>query len=68
MDCPPDILPVMRFFSYKHLPSDLQAISKPFADLAWDMHDKLADGHEREKALDFLLIAKDSAVRAALPK
>lgn len=65
---PTEILPIMRFFSYKHLPSDLAAISKKFADLAWEMHDTLDNCHERQKALDYLLIAKDAAVRAALPK
>lgn len=64
----PEPLPVMRFFSYKHLPADLRAVSKPFADLAWDMHGQLSNCHEKEKALDLLLMAKDAAVRAALPK
>lgn len=26
--------PIMQFFSYKHLPPHLQAVSKPFCDLA----------------------------------
>lgn len=26
--------PIMQFFSYKHLPTHLQAVSKPFSDLA----------------------------------
>lgn len=61
-------LPVMRFFNFKHLPSDLQEISKPFNILAWSIHDALPHNRELEKSLDALLIAKDAAVRAAIPK
>lgn len=64
----PEPLAVMRFFSYKHLPSDLASVSKPFADLAWHMHEKLPNCHEKQKSLDALLVAKDAAVRAVLPK
>lgn len=63
----PEVLPIMRFFSHKHLPKDLAEISKPFGDLAWHIHDTLPPCTEKEKALDFLLIAKDSAVRSAIP-
>lgn len=61
-------LPIMRFFSYKHLPSELAIVSKPFGDLAWHIHDTMEHSRELEKALDHLLIAKDAAVRSALPK
>lgn len=59
----------MRFFSAKHLPSDLAAVSKPFGDLAWSVHDDLrGDPEQKQLALTHLLIAKDAAVRAALPE
>lgn len=61
------VLPIMRFFSYRHLPEDLQKASKPFADLAWDIHDNTPPSHEKNKCLDALLVAKDAAVRAVLP-
>lgn len=59
---------ILRFFAYSHLPPNLQAVSKPFFDLA----DKVAhanDTHpETAVALRKLLEAKDAAVRAALPQ
>lgn len=59
-------LEVMRFFSTKHLPSDLAAVSKPFGELAWHIHDTIPHSRELEKALDHLLIAKDAAVRSVV--
>lgn len=64
----PVVNPIMRFFSYKHLPSELAAVSRPFANLAWEIHETLPNCHEKQKALDALLIAKDAAVRAVLPE
>ena len=64
---PPSPFPIMAFFEYAHLPAHLQAISKPFAELAQQM--VLAPTrHPAEKAagLRKLLEAKDCAVRAAL--
>lgn len=58
---------VLQFFAYEHLPAPLQAISKPFADLA----DTVADGPQNPEttvALRKLLEAKDCAVRAAMFK
>lgn len=55
-----------KFFVYEHLPSDLQAFSKPFGDLAEDMIAKLPDGPELSAGLRKLLEAKDCMVRAAL--
>lgn len=57
---------IMRFFNYAHLPHSLATISKPFCELAWDMHDKLADGEQKEFCLLQLLVAKDAAVRTAV--
>lgn len=70
---------ILQFFTYEHLPEKLQAVSKPFCDLAraivgdergmpegTSIQFPLPDNRERSKALDKLLEAKDAAVRAAL--
>ncbi len=57
---------IMQFFAYRHLPEHLQAISKPFADLAWHIETTLPGNSEKTTALRRLLEAKDCAVRAAL--
>jgi len=57
---------IMTFFAYEHLPDNLQAISKPFGDLAEHMHATLPRSAERAAGLRKLLEAKDCAVRAAL--
>ena len=59
-----DIYPILKFFTYKHLPENLQAISKPFCDLAYKMADTLPRNAETSTALRKLLEAKDCAVRA----
>lgn len=71
---------ILQFFSYEHLPAHLQAVSKPFCDLARLI---VADGEmpagtpiqfplprnpERTVALRKLLEAKDAAVRALVAK
>ena len=65
----------MRFFDYKHLPEHLQAVSKPFRDLAQELivmeRAPIEDGRpacseEVEMCLRKLLEAKDCAVRARL--
>jgi hypothetical protein len=60
--------PMLQFFEYAHLPPKLQAISKPFGDLASDIVANLPRNPERTVALRKLLEAKDCAVRAALWK
>ena len=70
---------ILQFFAYEHLPPKLQAVSKPFCDLARTIvGDDMAAGTsvefplprnpERTVALRKLLEAKDAAVRAALAK
>lgn len=71
---------IMQFFAYAHLPAHLQAVSKPFCDLAriivadGDMPEgtavqfPLPRNPERTVALRKLLEAKDAAVRALLAK
>lgn len=58
--------PIEQFFSYAHLPAHLQAISKPFCDLAYHVVGTLPDNEEREVALRKLLECKDAAVRSSM--
>lgn len=59
---------LLQFFTYAHLPSFLQEISKPFGDLAEHITESLPRNPERTVALRKLLEAKDCAVRAKLMK
>lgn len=55
---------MLKWFSWEHLPKNLQVVSEPFADLAYMIVDNLQSGPERTIALRKLLEAKDAAVRA----
>lgn len=57
---------IMQFFSFAHLPTHLQEISKPFSALAQQIAETLPRNPERTVALRKLLEAKDAAVRAKL--
>lgn len=57
---------LLRYFAYTHLPMQLQIVSKPFHELAWEMEEALPDGPEKTAGLRKLLEAKDCFVRAAL--
>ena len=59
---------IVQFFAFAHLPPHLQAISKPFADLADQIVATLPKNPERTDALRKLLESKDAAVRAAIAK
>lgn len=59
---------IMQFFSYIHLPEYLQAVSKPFAELAEAIVRDIPRNPERTVALRKLLEAKDAAVRAYIAK
>jgi hypothetical protein len=59
---------LLQFFAYEHLPPHLQAVSKPFGDLARDLAAFLPLNAESTTALRKLLEAKDCAVRAFLFK
>lgn len=59
---------MMQFFAYEHLPPHLQAVSKPFGELAKHIVDTLPSNAERTAGLRKLLEAKDCAVRALLYK
>jgi len=63
--------PILQFFAYEHLPSKLQAISKPFCELACSVAKNAGNDIEDAETywcLRKLLEAKDCAVRAALPR
>ena len=74
--------PILQFFTYKHLPAHLAAVSKPFCELAHAMvlgdnapeagsvtlGNALPNNPQRDLALQDLLKAKDAAVRALLFK
>jgi hypothetical protein len=56
---------ILNFFTWDHLPPQLQAIAKPFGELAL----QIADGPQNAEttmALRKLLESKDCAVRAAI--
>lgn len=57
---------MMKWFEYSHLPEHLQAVSKPFGELAAKVCEVIAGGPERTVALRKLLESKDAAVRAKL--
>ncbi len=59
---------LLQFFKYDHLPPHLQAISKPFGELAKKIAEDLPQNPESTTALRKLLEAKDCAVRAVLFK
>jgi hypothetical protein len=59
---------LIQFFSYAHLPANLQIVSKPFCELAEHVDGTLAENPEKTMALRKLLEAKDCAVRAVLFK
>lgn len=60
--------PLFQFFTFEDLPEHLQAISRPFHELARHILLTLPRNPERTVALRKLLEAKDCAVRAALYK
>jgi hypothetical protein len=59
---------MLQFFEYAHLPEKLQAVSRPFGELAEKIVTDLPSNAERTVALRKLLEAKDCAVRALLFK
>lgn len=59
---------LLQFFAYQHLPSHLQAVSKPFHALATIIDETIPYNCEKTTALRKLLEAKDCAVRAVLFK
>lgn len=64
---PHKLAPIMRYFSYDHLPEGpLRDVSMRLCYLAAQMEGSLPDGPEKSAGLRKLLEAKDCFVRAAL--
>lgn len=57
---------LLRFFEYKHLPTKLKKVSKPFHEMALMLDKALPYNAEKTVALRKLLEAKDCAVRSVL--
>lgn len=61
-----EVAAMLHNFRFGHLPEHLQAVSKPFHDLAVSIADKHPlGGHQVLTGLQKLLEAKDCIVRAA---
>ena len=58
--------PIAAYFSYAHLPPNLRAVSRKFAEVAAFIV-TLPRSAERTVALRKVLEGKDAAVRASLP-
>lgn len=57
---------MLKWFAWEHLPKNLQAYSKLFAELAETISLDIEPGPERTVALRKLLEAKDAAIRAVV--
>jgi hypothetical protein len=57
---------VDQYFSYKHLPENLQVVIKAVSELQQLMEELLPDGAEKSTGMRKLLEAKDCFVRARL--
>lgn len=58
--------PILKYFTYEHLPYRLQFVSKPFGDLATVIAANAKDVQEAAASLRKLLEARDAAVRSVL--
>lgn len=54
----------LSYFRFEHLPAPLQVVSQPFHEMANDLVADLPNNRQRQLALEYLLIAKDCAVRS----
>jgi hypothetical protein len=59
---------ILQFFAFAHLPPHLQAVSRPFGEMADRIVAELPRNPERTVALRKLLESKDAAVRALVAK
>ena len=59
---------MLQFFTYEHLSPHLQAVSKPFSDLAHNIVTSYPANPERTAGLRKLLEAKDCIVRSTIYK
>ena len=65
-----DAFPILKYFKYEHLPEHLQAVSKPFSVVAFEVAARCVEQDlnraETAAGLRKLLEAKDCAVRAMI--
>ncbi len=59
---------ILQFFKWDHLPPHLQAVSRPFGEMAEGIVSTIPNNPERTIALRKLLESKDAAVRAVVAK
>ena len=59
---------MLQFFSYEHLPEQLQRVSKPFHFMAHELVEMCPSNPERTAGLRKLLEAKDCIVRSIIYK
>lgn len=62
----PELLELLQFFKYAHLPEHLQETSKMFHDFVHREVELLPDNYERIQFVRKMLEAKDCAVRSRL--
>jgi len=62
----PVVRKLLSFFKYEHLPKNLQEVSRPYCELAYEMADTMPANAEATVALRKLLESKDCAVRSVL--
>ncbi len=60
--------PMLQFFRFAHLPEALQAVSRPFYELAQNVVEVMPRNPERTVCFRKLLEAKDAAVRCLIYK
>ena len=58
--------PILKYFTYEHLPKEQQQLSRVFCEMATSLDGDLPDGPEKSAGLRKLLEAKDCFVRASL--
>lgn len=62
----PAVTSLLEFFTWEHLPPHLQEVSRPAAQLAYQMANAMPDSPELTVGLRKLLEAKDAFVRARI--
>ena len=56
---------ILRYFEFRQLPKEQQAVAQPFHQLAYDLAVELPFGEETQQALRDLLNARAAALRSA---
>jgi len=61
-----EVTDILKYFSYMHLPVPLQATSKMFCDVAYQVANLAPESSETTVCLRKLLEGKDAGVRAVM--